>query len=55
MQALCLQRKLLTVDQIIKREGQANLVCQLCRIRKDSMTRMVANSSYTPIEFGRST
>jgi hypothetical protein len=40
---LLLQRKLLTTDQIIKRGGQANPVCQICRTRNESMTHMVAN------------
>lgn len=44
---LLLQRKLLTVDRIIKRGEQANPVCQLCKTRNESMTHMVANCSYS--------
>jgi len=44
---LLLQRKLLTSDRIIKRGGQANPICQLCRTRNESMTHMVANCPYS--------
>jgi cell division inhibitor SulA len=39
--------KLLTVDWIIKRGGQANPVCQLRRTRNKSMMHMVANCYYS--------
>jgi hypothetical protein len=44
---LLLQRKLLTADRIIKRGGQANPVCQLCRTSNESMTHMVTNCYYS--------
>lgn len=44
---LLLQHKLMTADRIIKRGGQTNPICQLCRTRNESMPHMVANCSYS--------
>lgn len=37
----------MTVDRIIKRGGQANPICQLYRIREESIVHLAANCSFT--------
>ena len=44
---LFLQHKLLTADRIIKRGGQANPLCQLCRTRNENASHLAANCSYS--------
>jgi len=44
---LFLQHKLLTADRIIKRGGQANPICQLCRTRNENASHLAANCSYS--------
>ncbi|KAF8715775.1 hypothetical protein HU200_026724 [Digitaria exilis] len=44
---LLLQYKILTSDRILKRGGQANPICQLCRTTTESIPHMAANCSYS--------
>lgn len=44
---LLLQFKLLTADRILKRGGHMNPICQLCRTRRETITHMAANCSYS--------
>jgi len=44
---LLLQRKILTSDKIIRRGGQANPTCQLCRTENESPNHMVAACSFS--------
>ena len=44
---LLLQWKLMTADRIIKRGGQANPICQLCRTREEFTLHLAVNCSFT--------
>ena len=44
---LILQHKLLTADRIIKRGGQDNPICQLCRTHNENASHLAANCSYS--------
>ena len=44
---LLLPWKIMTEGRIISRGGQANPICQLCRIRPETILHLAANCSYT--------
>ncbi|WVZ92280.1 hypothetical protein U9M48_038358 [Paspalum notatum var. saurae] len=46
---LLLQQKILTSDKILRRGGQANPICQLCRTEQESALHMVANCSFAKL------
>ncbi|WVZ66580.1 LOW QUALITY PROTEIN: hypothetical protein U9M48_015779 [Paspalum notatum var. saurae] len=46
---LLLQQKILTSDKILRRGGQANPICQLCRIEQESTLHMVANCYFAKL------
>jgi hypothetical protein len=44
---LILQNKLWTTYTVVKHDGQANQICQLCRTKKESALHMLAQCSYS--------
>ena len=46
---LLLQGKIMTANRIIKSGGQANPICQLCRMSSECILHLAANYSYTQV------